>query len=494
MPRAALAALLLATAASVAADSPVPPIRLIVQPAALPDSVLRYPLLPGVADEVAGNAAPHYTEAASRLKTRVAGEGGTGEWYRVVDAWMQLPLAELPRDEVRDFLRRHQAVLDELDAAVRCDHCDWGHAERIRKQGIGALIPEIQHIREAVNLVGLRTRLATADGDIAGAVRGLRTGFTMARHAATSPVIISDLVGVALATLTTQRLEELLQQSGTPNLYWSLADLPRPLIDFRRGLDGERLMIPATFPVLARSLTDRDAGPIGPEELRQLNMYLAVFDRSQSAAASLVRLFEKGLGVPLPAAERFATEREVGAAVLRKHNAAKAALVAAGRPRPRVEAMPHLQVAFLHGLLECDRILDEVRGCYSLPYWEAAPRLRAIERRHKDDTRADSAAVPLARDYLPASSKVLYASVRIDRRLTALRVVEALRLYAASHGGKLPASLGDIKDVSVPVDPVTGKPFAYAARGDTATLSGPTPEGISAVEGNVLSYEIVLKR
>jgi hypothetical protein len=70
----------------------------------------------------------------------------------------------------------------------------------------------------------------------------------------------------------------------------------------------------------------------------------------------------------------------------------------------------------------------------------------------------------------------------------------ALLLAAASHGGKLPASLGDIEHVPVPADPGTGKPFAYAARGDTATLSGPTPDGVAAVEGNVLSYETALKR
>ena len=43
-----------------------------------PDPVLRYPLLPGVADEVAGNAATHYNEAASRLKMREAANRDLG--------------------------------------------------------------------------------------------------------------------------------------------------------------------------------------------------------------------------------------------------------------------------------------------------------------------------------------------------------------------------------------------------------------------------------
>jgi hypothetical protein len=495
MSRAFLAtALLLAAASGVAAGPPVPPVRLTIRPAALPDPVLRYPLVPGVAEEVAGNAAPHYARATARLKKLVAADEGAVAWYQTVEEWTKVPLVEMPRDEVRDFLKRHREVLEEVDAAVRCDHCDWGHSERIRKDGIAAPIPEIQHIREMINLVGLRTRLAVADGDVAEATRGLRAGYAMARHATASPALVSGLVGVAMATLTTQRLEELLQQPGTPNLYWSLADLPRPLVDVRRGLDGERMMVHATFAALAPSLADPDAGPLGPEPLRGLNRWLAAFDRGRGLASELVRVVEKGSGVPLPQVDRFATEREVAADVLCKHEAAKAALVAAGRPRGRVEAMPHLQVAFLHAVLDYDRQLDEVRGWHALPYWEAVPRLRAIERRAKDAAAADSPALPLARDLLPAMGKVVFAGVRVDRRLAALRVVEALRLYAASHGGKLPASLDDIKEVPVPADPATGKQFAYAARGDTATLSGPTAEGIAAVEGNVLSYEITMKR
>ena len=38
----------------------------------------------------------------------------------------------------------------------------------------------------------------------------------------------------------------------------------------------------------------------------------------------------------------------------------------------------------------------------------------------------------------------------IERRLAALRTIEAIRMFAASHDGKLPAALGDIKEVPVP--------------------------------------------
>ena len=49
--------------------------------------------------------------------------------------------------------------------------------------------------------------------------------------------------------------------------------------------------------------------------------------------------------------------------------------------------------------------------------------------------------------------------------------VEALRMYAAEHDGKLPARLDDIP-LPLPVDPATGKPFIYKVDGKTAHLDG----------------------
>src|SRR5262249_34960645 len=73
----------------------------------------------------------------------------------------------------------------------------------------------------------------------------------------------------------------------------------------------------------------------------------------------------------------------------------------------------------------------------------------------------------------PAFEKVDNAVHRVDRRFAALRCVEAIRLYMATHDGKLPASLKDITEVPIPVDPLTELPFEYELKGDTARLSAP---------------------
>jgi hypothetical protein len=101
-------------------------------------------------------------------------------------------------------------------------------------------------------------------------------------------------------------------------------------------------------------------------------------------------------------------------------------------------------------------------------------------------------AVPLL-DFLPAISKVYATTGRLDRRIAALRCVEAVRLYAAAHNGKLPAALSDITDVPVPNDPMTGKSFEYKVDGNKASLSASTPPGMQSFPQYALTYELLLE-
>jgi hypothetical protein len=100
--------------------------------------------------------------------------------------------------------------------------------------------------------------------------------------------------------------------------------------------------------------------------------------------------------------------------------------------------------------------------------------------------------IPVASLLLPALSHVRRTSVRAERRIALLRVIEALRFYAADHDGKLPAALDDIKEVPLPVDLVTGKPFGYKLADGKATLDAPPPAGEnwSALGAR---YEITIK-
>ena len=85
------------------------------------------------------------------------------------------------------------------------------------------------------------------------------------------------------------------------------------------------------------------------------------------------------------------------------------------------------------------------------------------------------------------------AEVRLQQRLALLTCVEALRMHAAEHEGKLPAQLSDIK-LPLPVDPVTGKPFAYKLDGGTAHLRGTPPAGLEQNPAYNIRYEVTIAK
>lgn len=71
----------------------------------------------------------------------------------------------------------------------------------------------------------------------------------------------------------------------------------------------------------------------------------------------------------------------------------------------------------------------------------------------------------------------LNAQIQCDRRVAALRTIEALRLHAVSHDGKLPESLGHVTEVPIPDDPATGKPLENTTATEQPRCSWPlTPD------------------
>src|SRR5262249_52190473 len=78
---------------------------------------------------------------------------------------------------------------------------------------------------------------------------------------------------------------------------------------------------------------------------------------------------------------------------------------------------------------------------------------------------------------------------RLNRRFAALRAIEAVRVHAAGSG-KLPAKLGDVVELPVPGDPLSGKAFEYSVADEVATLHAPPRAGETATSANSFTYEV----
>ena len=112
------------------------------------------------------------------------------------------------------------------------------------------LLPEVQQSRNYARVLAAKARLQIADGKFDEAIQTLQAGYAFARHVAAGQTIIHGLVGKSIAGMMSYQLRELIQQPDAPNLYWAISSLPRPIVDFRPGLDAEFDSVYLSFPKL----------------------------------------------------------------------------------------------------------------------------------------------------------------------------------------------------------------------------------------------------
>jgi len=465
---------LLAASVASAQRQPGDPIKLEVAPAKASARPMKYAFQYDMVLQKSGNAATDYKEVGKIYKAARSTEGN--EFENQLDAWLDCDLKDFPVKDVEAFFKKNKEIMPALEKAARRDQCDWGHREGLRKQGFNLTIPEIQDMRGLIRVVALHSRLNLVQGKIEESLQDVRLGLVMARHVAESPILISSLVGIALTQIMLNRVDEIVQQPGAPNLYGALSDLPAPYVSLRQAVEGERLSVVSTLPGLADSVEDLNAGPMTEQQVQDCIKKMEQVE---------------------PMFGQVAIKEYIALNITLKHERAKKALIEAGRPKEKVEAMPHFQVALLHSFLHLDSFYDDLRVMQTLPPWEAYVKGQEFNRRVRQmaaNGEKDSPAIPLARYVLPAVERVTRAQIRVDRRIAALRIVEAIRLHAAAHDGKLPASLADIKEAKIPVDPLTGKSFEYQVVEKTAVLKGFIPPEEVNRKNELLTYEVTIRK
>lgn len=456
---------------------------LTIRPAAAPVPALSYRLLPPAAEQVPGNAAVFYHRAIQMVmairyravsEDRGESEPGTVGFENEVYDWITGPLDAIPADRAREQLERYSRALHEVDLGARRADCDWEFDAR--PETIDLLIPEIQETRSLARLVALKARLAIIDGDTDGALRWIQNGYALGRHVSEGPTLIQGLVGIAIVGVLNPTMEDLIQHEGTPSLYWALAALPEPFIGLDRAIEGERTLLERMLP----GLREMDGPPWSVE-------------RGRRFADELTKAFHGLSGDP--ALDRWTSRLGLAAMIAKTYPAARESLVAAGRPRDEVEAMPTIQVVGLVAFRRYRQLSDDLYKWMPLSYWQAQRGIDTVfddvRPRSPDEKLADPG-VALFLLLQPALKSVLVARVRTDRQFAAYRCVEAIRLYADAHDGHFPPSLEAIAEAPAPLDPATNEPFGYEVDGDTATLTAPTIPGGPDHPTSRIRYELHL--
>lgn len=451
---------------------------LSVSPRTAPVPAFQYRLLPLSMDLKEGNAVPIYLRLVHSQP-----DEARKYWIEAPGRWNAMPVDKVPLDEARKFLQDHRYMLRQLELGARRRSAEWDYtagAGDVENGPIGLLLPDMQSMRGYAPPLILQVRVALAQGDFAAAAHHLETGFAFCRHVAEGPTLIHRLVAIALVSQFAGTVADFVEQPGAPNLYWALTALPRPLIDLRAAEEWEYRMLEMQFPELADLDRERTAKQ-WDGLLRRIRTDLQglALGSPEGGQRKLPDWFPKGYapGDPaakspdLPAARQFVARTQ-------------------GLSAERVEAMPPAQVLLLYmvGTYHEDRD-DLYRGMY-LPYRRCFPVYAAADKRLREAPASEGHVV--ARIFLAALPRVVSSQARVDRNVAALRVVEALRAYAAAHDGRLPDRLGDVTEVPVPDDPATGRPFEYRREGDTATLASQLPG--DPVPNNGVRYRVTVRK
>jgi len=276
----------------------------------------------------------------------------------------------------------------------------------------------------------------------------------MARHCAEQPTTPSVLVGLALIGVMNHELRELIQSPDVPNLYWTITALPDPMIDLGPVFEFESTVLESMFPEFGRL----KAAGATPDEWRGLleKMVHALY-RAERADDTPGDGEEAG-GRPVAGAT------DVDALIKKGLPVARRVLLAAGVTIAELDAISPAETVVRAAFEEYRNQCDDLAKWCQVPYWQAKP---GIERSVEQTRRLlKEAGLPPGAGMTPPAYGLQYhhmAAARTQRYLTALRCVEAIRLYAAEHDGKLPSRLEDITKVPLPVNPMTGKLFTYQA-------------------------------
>jgi hypothetical protein len=404
-------------------------------------------------DRLPGNAAFLYGDAAATLNDEIKAKIDKAlDAYGKGDPSFDSLAADVESTKVYSKV---QGTFELLDVGARRDYYDWD--DSFRQQGAETLLPHLGAEREAGKLITVRALRQIRAGQFDDAVNTLRLEYELGRKVGTEPVLICGLVGVAIVGQAADATGELMKQPNSPNLYWPLAGLPRPMVNLQRSFINEVTDIAYTFHELAGDRIENASAA----------QWHSVFDRIVEYGKEWGDKSNTG-GQAWENPKTVADEIERDLPQARDFYARYFNL-----PADQVETLDSFKVVLTYWYLSQQNLQAEFYEMAGLPY----PLLAAKGRDFQEQIHRLQIGQPcnIFLNWIAGLIRGAERYMRLDRELAALADVEAIRSYAAANGGTLPAHLEDITDTPALDNPRTGRPFTYHVHGDTAELSDSLP-------------------
>ena len=356
-----------------------------------PKPALKYQLLPELRELNPGNAAQNYLKCFMEQRNFFFSKEAVAERAR----YQTMPLAELPARQAAPVRRLRAASRPtgrpgwirstgrpssaSRTAAWNCCRPSWGRSRFWRRRSRYGSVPR------------------WPGGTSTMRVRTAKTMFALARHLGEHPTEVANLVGLSVAHLGLGTLEEMVQQPGCPNLYWALTDLPCPLVDLRKGVQGDRTLVAAEL----RSL--RDDAPMTETEIGEVREPAVRRDRFRARAG--------GPAAAEPAGPAASASQGPGTGPRRPRDDAWSRRVMRQRIA-RSERFPPLQVILLDEKRDYEVERDERMKLLALPLWQIDALVGGKERARDGDG--------LFADLLPHIIKLRRAQGRLEQQIALL--------------------------------------------------------------------------
>jgi len=422
-------------------------IEVEITPRAIESPILKYRFLPREDELKPGNAVPILLRLPWEQRNWME------KVYPNLHLWEDVPLADPKWKDYSDIPPR---FFEEMKRAAYRRDAGWEYPIG-EVPAMTILLPDVQGLRAFLGFgLSSRAKYHLSRGELEEALELIKVGIANARHMAATPFVINQLVAAAVHRTMLDRTVDLISQPQSPNLYWGLSAIPKGILSLEKTADFEGQVLALTFPFVKDLDKNRDS-----REWKKL------FDQQLNQLAQTM-----GLVVPKEEAAKkqaFAEAERV---------ARRQLVEIPGYSREKVGQMT-MEEAVLRWYVFNHLNLDARYNAYSvLPPREAIPQLVKLNKdanefySHLNSKFHDFFKNPLF-NYLTLNG--------VYRRIQIIRVIEAVRHYAATHDGKFPEKLKEITDIPVPLDPLTDKPFVWKVEAGQATLSPPDfPEEIMA--------------
>ena len=451
-------------------------------PAAEPTPALRYRFWPDRMKLRPGNAMVRFQRAGIlRTENASANTQEAKQFWDQWNLWIEMPLAELPIEEVRDSLKNFQPVLRELHAGrlARDSYYDLP-VEQIRGlETIELLLPEFQGMRSLARILQLEIRLAIIEGRIDDAIQALQTGFRLGEATGqANDYLVVRLIGFAISGIMLGEVENLMQAENCPNLYWALASLPSSTSEIVESLQFEASIMSRIF----NSLEDLPGEGEEPEVWEQ--MALDILGDMQQL---------QSYGYDQQENTETKSRLLAAVAIVALSDYSRTRLLKSGWEEKSVAAISPAEAVVRATALSLQEIQDNFAKWTYLPAGIRGDYLGTAEKTldtlGKNGQPLGDLSVIMARLVLPAMQTANAASLRTQQSIARLATIEAIR-HHVSRTGAVPDKLQQLDALPAWPDPFTEKAISYEKLGPKSAKLIGAPRWNGDTENMViLSFE-----